>query len=404
MPEKPSVPRYFKPLLIIGMLTFGTTTMTILKILYQVKGVNIKHEQQNFDRPYFNTVFTFFGEVLCLAIFFVHLSVTRFRKRRASNRLKGLNQHETVPLISDDTSKETEAQELPSLVTAITGSAGYAKLFGIALGFACIDTVAGLLLSNALVFCPLSIVQILRGFVTVFAMIFRRVYLKVKPVRWQILGVSIVLLGLLLVGLSAILDSGLSDTSGIHVLIGVVMVSVGQVFSANLYVLEEKVMTKYSVPPLMLVGSEGIFAFTIATCVVCPIVNVIPGQDMGRVESYANSFYMTFHNTVIGALSGAYCVAITFWISSSILVNKLFSSVHRTLFANLRVVTIWVVMIIAYYATDHKMGEGVDVYTALEVFGFVLIFFGTIVHNDLWTLGKKIMCWKDPNVAPEEKE
>lgn len=399
MASKPSAgspsERVAKPLLVFSMVCFGTTWMCLTKVLFQTSAINMDGKSQIFDRPYFSSALTFFGEILCIPIFLIHRTVRMHRLKREQRSADiSVASRGSQSLGYEDTSIQLDPKPV-SLSYEMTGGHGFGKLIGWTIALGCSDVVAGLLLSNAILFCPASIVQILRGTVTIFAMILRRLYLKEKPARWQIFGVSVVIIGLVLVSLSTILDQK-TTIDDIRVGIGIAMAIVGQLFSANLYVLEEKFMKKYNFPPLVTVGFEGIATSVILFCIICPIVNAIPGSDHGSVESYRNSFYMMLHNTDVGVMCLAIIFVTAFWVASAITVNRLFSSIHMTLFACLKIITIWAVMVVVYYASHHAFGQKVDAYSALELGGFGLVTLGTILHNDLWDVGKKVTCYKQP--------
>jgi len=79
-----------------------------------------------------------------------------------------------------------------------------------------------------------------------------------------------------------------------------------------------------------------------------------------------------------------YWVSIAFYNFFGLSVSKKLSSVHRTLVDACRTVVVWIVNIILYQATNGQYGEQWVTKSALiQLGGFLLMVFGTLVHNKI---------------------
>lgn len=391
MPQKGPSSRSLSIFHTTSLLLAGTFTVVITKVLFQTKAYNISGAQQEFSRPYFMTGFMFIGQLLCLLCYFPTWASQRKQRANECSEKKNLIDQ------ADSNSKADAKSGSPAQSTLwhdITAGKSAWRLLGVTFAMVLLNLTGSTILSNALVLCDASIVQILRGVSIVFTMLLRFLYLKQKPARWQVLGVVTVIVGLVLVGVSAIISHELKSNSALEIGIGIGMVLLSQFFSANLYVLSERFMKRDGYHPLVLAGVQGIIGGALVFGVVCPIVNVIPGSDNGSVENYSNTIYMMTHNVIVTALIPVYILVAMFMNWSAMAITVMQSSLHGALLANVRIISIWMVMVVLYYATSGVVGEPVNLYTILEVAGFVLVFLGTLIHNNLWDLGHKTTCYR----------
>lgn len=397
--------RFQSLFLAIGMLSTGTINTVAKKVSYQTKVKNSNEYRVYFSKPWFSTLVMFIGESLCLLIYAIQLLIARFRKRKAPkveivvpeiHNHQMLNSHEER--LNDTDYPEPKAPKLDP-----TGGMGHSKFLLMACLLCSCDLVATTLTGIGLLYCPASIVQILRGFVMVFVMLFAFIFLKRKPSRWEILGVGFSICGLACVGVSAVLGDGTSK-NGILMAIGIALCLLAQVFSAIQFVFEEKFMKGYDIPPLYLVGFEGIFGALMTAGICFPVVWAIPGRDDGSYENFVGTVYMVFTSNQVLLLQVLIFVSIAFFNWISLTMSKVLSSTHRTLIDAMRTIFVWLVMVVVYYCTyktPRTYGEPVTLYSLLEATGFLFMIFGTVIHNNVNGFGEKIMCVKKKPVAPE---
>lgn len=404
-------PKYRTLLLVIVMISTGTLNTVSRKISYQMEGKNIEGNKEPYNKAWITTVFMFLGESICLAIFYIRRclmkkNVTMTSLDTTVNDVVEREQ-ESNTILNDIThmSIYTEIGDIPpntqktvtNLRKPVTGSLPYWKFVFAAACFAILDLVQTTAFNIAMVYIPASAAQILRGFSIIFCLVLAIPLMKRKPEMWEIMGVCFAFLGLVMVGIAAtIQEENLGQYgSTLTTIVGVILVVAGQLFSATQFLMEEKILKSQDIDPLMVVGWEGVCGTIVALCIACPLAHVIPGDDHGSLENYANSMYMSFVNGNIIAMNILYVLSILFFNWSGLTVGKSLTSTHRSLFDNLRSVLIWIVMIIIYYSTRSyakPYGEPITWYSLLELFGFGVMILGIMIHNNVRGFGVKATC------------
>lgn len=109
-----------------------------------------------------------------------------------------------------------------------------------------------------------SITQMLRTTLIIFTACFSVWILHMKLFNYHYLSLGLILIGIISLGLSQIFYPSASDESTQNstdeIIIGVVVIIVGQVFGALNYIFEEKFLSYYDdLHPLIVVGWEGIW-------------------------------------------------------------------------------------------------------------------------------------------------
>ncbi|KAH0571027.1 EamA-like transporter family protein [Spironucleus salmonicida] len=338
--------------IIISMLASGTVNTVVKKIMYQTEGYNIQLETQLYTTPWWCTLIMFFGESLCLIAFYI-------------------------------SKKESKINP--------TGKLSYPKFIIMITLLATCDLLQTTLTGIGLLYCPASITQILRGFLIVLVMVSARIFLKRVPSTHQLFGVCMACVGLIFVGISAVMNEG--STGGISgIILGICLTLVAQIFSSVQFVFEEKFMKNNDISSLFLVGWEGIMGSFLCLGVFLPACYFISGSDHGSYENVVNSSFMMFMNGKLFGLQFGYFISIAFFNYTAITMSKVLSSTHRALIDSLRTCFVWVVMVILYYSiSSHDYGEKLTYYSILQFAGFLFMISGTLIHNDVKNLGSKLM-------------
>lgn len=382
-------------LLLAGaMLSTGSLNTVAKKVMYQTKGVNIDGEIEYYKKPWVCTFFMFCGESMCMLFFVLFAIYYRFCNKQSKESVESQTLSELSVPQEDNKIRFVTREEVSN---DPTGGLGFKFPLYVTL-FASCDLLSTSLTGIGLMYCNASIIQILRGFVIVFTMLFAWLFLKRKPKIFQTVGVLFALFGLCCVGASAVLaERGSTDENHTvyEQLLGIGLTLLSQVFSSIQFVLEEKLLKQNShkispIPPLFLVGSEGLAGAILSICVALPIANAIPGSDHGSYENFKNSFYMLFHNVQIPILQFLYFISISFFNWTSFIYSKVLSSTSRTLVDACRTIVVWIVMVIVFYATVHAYGEPITYWSILQVFGFVGMLLGTTTHNNIGGVGEKV--------------
>ncbi len=137
--------------------------------------------------------------------------------------------------------------------------------------------------------------QILRGFVVVVTAVFSQFVLKRKQQVYQWAGVAMVVVGTVVVGSAPYVpppmgtDDGVSDASASNPALGNAIIVLAQIVVGAQMCWEEKYVTEYNIPALLVVGWEGLFGL-FAIHMLITIVHQISDFSVGdHVAIYHNA-------------------------------------------------------------------------------------------------------------------
>jgi len=277
-----------------------------------------------FDHPYFQSLLMMIGEFLCLIVFWV----------------------------SRDTTVNTE--NVPKHIFAV------ACLF---------DWIATTLVNMAYVLIAASVVQMTRGAVVIFTCLFSVMFLGRKQHQYHLVGVFLVFLGITLVSMSSLVSGPTSTSSAgpVHQkLLGIGLCIAAQVFQATMLVYEENIMSKYTIPPLLVVGMEGTFGFLFGVVLLVAV-------SFLNIEHPDAALYQMTHSTPLLCAAVGSIFSIAFFNFSGVTVTKHASATARSTIDVSRTVLIWVV----------ELAMGWNSFSKLQLLGFIILAIGTMVYNRL---------------------
>lgn len=351
--------------LIVGMLLFGTINTVMSKLQNSSWSVGIDGIPKPFSKPWFQTLVMFTGEALCLAFF--GIQQWRAKRREASGVI---NEGEGDPLLSMP--KDDVLQD--------SGKKANLLVFW---GPAALDLVGTTLGNIGLLWTVASVYQMLRGSVIIFTGILSVLFLKRRLNINNYTGMSITAGGIVLVGLSSMLSKPAG--SGSHlVLLGDALVVAGILCNAIQMVIEEVLLKTRSVPPPQLVGMEGIFGMLMMGAVVLPAVYYIPGPEgQGIHENVLDAFVMLGNNGWLLAFVLCFFFSIAFFNFFALSIARVLTTVHRTFIDALRTVSVWVIQLILFYASNGSWGEPWNPYSYLQLIGFAMMVVGTLFYNQI---------------------
>lgn len=387
--------------LVIGMLITGSINTVSKKLGYDTCSLGLNNikatadaescplaNERKFIKPWTQTLVMFVGEATCLLLYAYQKYKTKRRERGEVWRTPLLPKGGT-PLPA------TPAGVAPRSLT-------WNDAFVCLLPALC--DLGGTTLSGiGLVFTSPSVYQMLRGSIIIFTAIFSVIFLKRKLKTFHRIGVFITVVGITLVGLASFLESGKKkkDKSGSLVMVGNLLVVLSQVLSACQMVVEEKFLKKRKLPPAFVVGCEGSWGALLMVAIVLPVVYFLPGLDGGGVhENAIDAAVLVSHSLQLGILVGMYFLSIAFYNVFGLSVAKNMSSVHRTLIDACRTTFVWGADLIIFYATAD--GTGHSAYgedwegrsSLVQLAGFIIMSFGTMVYYEVIPLPKCISCTK----------
>merc|ERR1719424_718147 len=213
-----------------------------------------------------------------------------------------------------------------------------------------------------------------RGAIVIFTCILSMTFLGRRQHKYHLAGVAFVAIGITLVSLSTFINpahaaiGSATSVSTSTKLFGIGLCLLAQIFQASMLVYEEKIMGKYTVPPLLVVGMEGTFGIIFG-------VILLTALNFMQIENTAGAVYQISHSkpllfAVIGSI-----FSIAFFNFSGVTVTQKASAVARSTIDVSRTIIIWTV----------ELGMGWNSFNLLQFVGFVAVAMGTMMYNHILT-------------------
>lgn len=241
---------------------------------------------------------------------------------------------------------------------------------------ACCDMFGTSLMYAGLTFTYASSFQMLRGAVIIFTAGFSIVFLKRKLFVVHYAGCLVVLLGLVLVGVSNVIYKDSGDSNASNPLLGDLMIVGAQVIAAAQMVIEEKVVGKHNVHPLLAVGFEGMWGFSMLSVllfVFYHVPNPYPGVPGNRFEDAIDAFHQLGNDHILLIAMLGNLVSIAFFNFCGISVTKVLSATTRMVLDSVRTGVVWI----------FALAVGWEKFNFLMFAGFLVLLWGTALYNSL---------------------
>jgi len=160
------------------------------------------------------------------------------------------------------------------------------------------------------------------------------------------------------------------------VLVGVFFILFAQIFTATQFVVEEKIMSRYSVSPLVAVGYEGLFG-TLTILLFMPILALPSMTKLTPFFDLPRGWHQMVDNAPVLYSGIAIAISISLFNFFGLSVTRHISATARSLTDTCRTLSIWLI----------SLGLGWEVLvwpiSLLQVAGFGLLVYGTFVFNNL---------------------
>ncbi|CDU23289.1 uncharacterized protein SPSC_01918 [Sporisorium scitamineum] len=274
-------------------------------------------------------------------------------------------------------------------IGAFKGEAMSGKAIGLFFMPALCDICGTTLMNVGLLFTPVSIYQMTRGALVLWVGVFSVIFLRRHLHLFQWLSLVTVMMGVSVVGLSGTVFKAPEATGSFdkddeigesaQALLGVLLILFAQLFTASQFVLEEKIMSRYSVEPLLAVGYEGLFG-ALTTLVAMPLLHYFVGrtpEGRGGYFDMSAGYYQIISVPTVFISSIAICFTIAFFNFFGLSVTRNVSATARSTIDTCRTLGIWVVSLTLGWET-FKLTSG-----SLQVLGFVLLVYGTFLFNGI---------------------
>ncbi|KAF2824772.1 integral membrane protein [Ophiobolus disseminans] len=372
------------PFLVAMMLLTGVcnTLLTKYQDMQCVANCDKKPKHRShFEQPVLQTLQMFIGEMGCWLVIGAFNLYRRYASRRAG--------YEAIVDNNDDDSGSETREIANPLKPAHPDDEGRLPLEGrtillLALP-ACCDIAGTTLMNVGLLFVAASIYQMTRGALVLFVGLFSVWFLKRHLGLYKWFSLFVVVFGVAVVGLAGAITrddkatpnyyDGSSLTTQKEVsaaamtIIGVLLIAGAQIFTATQFVLEERIMEKYAMEPIKVVGWEGVFGFSV-TLIGMIILHFAIGT--GYFNAREGLYQMT-HYRAIAVSSLMIMVSIGGFNFFGLSVTRTVSATSRSTIDTCRTLFIWVV----------SLGLGWETFKWLQVLGFALLVYGTFLFNDL---------------------
>ncbi|KAJ6252078.1 hypothetical protein M0813_14627 [Anaeramoeba flamelloides] len=335
---------------VIIMLICGTCSIVFGKLQFQTKAVGRDGKKHYFNKPLYQNATMFLGMVLCFTF-------PLFLKSKEKK--------------NDETKKPSSMKRLAKLSTAP----------------ATCDFLATYFMNIGLIFLPASMWQLLRGSIVIFSAILTVFYRKRKVPKFQWAGVSIVTIGLTLIGCAAILgthDETGQQFSSVERGVGIILVILAQFIQALQTIIEETLLHDYEdTNPAHIVGFEGLWGLILCVVISSPIAYYVP-EKSGFKEDSIDTFVMLGNSGFLVGTTFVYIVVILLYNYTGMVITDFSSALLRNILDGLRTLFIWVALIVVYYTSpDSGFGEKWSNWSYLQLGGFVTLIVGTFMYNKI---------------------
>jgi len=370
---------------VICLLVFGALNTLSTKLTFQLQALDLNGHMQTFQKPWFGVYRMFQGMALVM-VFHGYNEISNYMKRRASNDKIG--------------SLSAEQSSVPP----VTPLKAY---FAVALP-ALFDLLGTVFMYVGLFYNSASVFQMMRGSMIVFATIFSVTFLKRKMSKLKWLGVGMCVVAVCLVGTANMMSESeqVEKVDPSLKIYGMGMIIVGMIFSGAQIVVEEYFMKGIAIPPMCIVGMEGVWGVIFTFALIFPIVGRLPGDDVGGcVENLDNDVFMVQNNAELQKVVMVYLVSVFTYNIAGMMVTYALSAVHRTMLEASRTAVIWS-MDLAIHAMwpGSSYGEAWNSWSYLQLVGFVMLVLGQATYGELINWGKprwaSIPALAEPLISP----
>lgn len=321
---------------------------------------SIKVDGVLFDHPFFQAACMFVGELSCLFVYFI----MHYIKKRYWQSRRAVGESGAVFDLGDENDEEPVIPKFNPLIF---------------LPPAFCDVVATSIMYIGLNLTTASSFQMLRGAVIIFTGLLSVSFLRSHLQGFKWLGMGFVTAGLVVVGASDILfgDNSKEDVNAI--ITGDLLIIMAQIIVAIQMVTEQKFVTQYDVPPLLVVGLEGLFGLTIISFLMIPMyfIHVPPTFSKNpefRLEDVIYALKEIRDKPEIMAALSLTIVSIAFFNFAGVSVTKKLSATTRMVLDSVRTLVIWIFSIPLFH----------EKFIPLQILGFALLILGMFVYNDIF--------------------
>lgn len=389
----------------IGLLMItGTLGSIVGKLLYSLQAPGRHDDIKSFSKPWFCSMLMFLGMAICLPCSLLWRKVL---KRGIPNE-----DNETTASVTNASSvhgtSDTEEPLLSgpesvwSAETVESATAAWWSRYSAVLFPTLFDLIASALLSIGLMFVTTSMYQMMRGTEVIFAAVLSVLVLRRRLNPENLWGLLLCFAGLSCVGYSGYLSataggteqepilSRLKGSSAQQALLGMLLIIIAEGVQASQVVAEDWLMTisKTKLPPVEVVGYEGVFGLFLMCVLVLPVLQIsrLGAEGGGLREDSIESLAMLRNSPRLAAWAGSYVALMAGYNMGGMMVTDSMGALSRTVAETARTLLVWGVNLGLYYYVHIKgtakgsIGEPWTSYSWLQAGGFAILVFGTGIY------------------------
>ncbi|KAI9023430.1 hypothetical protein DFJ74DRAFT_669062 [Hyaloraphidium curvatum] len=249
------------------------------------------------------------------------------------------------------------------------------------------DIIGTTLMNVGLLYTTASIYQMLRGSVVLCTGILSFLFLRRRLFLFQWLALLVIVVGIGIVGASPLLESHTpagGSTPGLlqalfqaddpsRVLAGTFMILLAQLFTSSQFIIEERLLARYSVHPMEAIGYEGSFGLLFLFLLAPPAYFIWGRHDPESWFNVPVAWEQVISSPLIWG-AGIGCVfSIAAFNGTGLEVTKRLTATSRSTVDACRTILIWGV----------SMALGWESFRVLQVCGFVVLLYGTFTFNGI---------------------
>jgi drug/metabolite transporter (DMT)-like permease len=228
------------------------------------------------------------------------------------------------------------------------------------------------MMSVGLFYTNTSVYQMISGIVVVFNALLATIFLKQKLYLHHWLGITIIVIGTGIVGVSSYLNAENDPTISRNPLFGNSLVLLAQILAASLSIIEEKLFLSYSVEPLQVLGWEGFWGIGLTSFVLFSLY-WIPGDDFHSTESAVYAFSQLSNDWRLLVTTICQILSIAIFNFFGISITKRISSTTRSVLESCRTLFVWIV----------SLAVGWETFQWLQLIGFAVLVLGMFLFNEV---------------------
>ena len=334
----------FQIFLAILFVLSGSIHTICSKWMDNIESIGIDGVSRQFAHPILKINILFLGEILCMLAFLIAYYVLKKRMDSSVEEhvmTKGARYYNPLILWP------------PAVLNILSSSL---ILFGI-------------ILTSSSSFQMISCISII--FVVILSMcIFKR---NLKIYEW--IGLILIIIGLLVIRFYQSKEHVKDE------LLGDIMIAVGQFLAACQYVFEEAVIVRLDIPPLQLVGLEGIFGFIILTIFMFPLeffplLEIFNGLNFSNtVVNNLDAVAQIYNNSLLLVPLFIFMLSIACYAFSGIYLTKELSATTRMVFDTFRIIIVWALSVALSWQEYHSVQVSFMLNFRLLNYKFYVFFF-----------------------------